>query len=98
MAHTVNDLLTAEGMSIGDIDRFFPPQISPLFIDLLAQQLGVDREKLVDVSQQGKDLFTSSLAYAVRHGLEEGLISEGQTGLLIQAGSGIQVGCALYYF
>lgn len=98
VARTVNDLLTAEGMSIGDIDRFFPPQISPLFIDLLAQQLGVDREKLVDVSQQGKDLFTSSLAYAVRYGLEEGLISEGQTGLLIQAGSGIQVGCALYYF
>src|SRR5947209_4737662 len=44
------------------------------------------------------DLFTSSLPYALEHVREQHLVEPGDIGLIINAGSGIQVGCAIYYF
>jgi hypothetical protein len=43
------------------------------------------------------DLFTSSLPYALEHVREQHLVEPGDIGLIINAGSGIQVGCAIYY-
>ncbi len=58
--------------------------------------MNISRDKFVDVAR--KDLFTSSLPYSLEHIREQHLVKPGDIGLIITVGSGIQVGCATYYF
>jgi 3-oxoacyl-[acyl-carrier-protein] synthase III len=94
----VEKLLNMEGLDLNDIDMIFPPQISSAFIKLLSEKLKLPMEKFIDVVGEGPDLFSSSLAYSFEHALENSLVKPGDTGLMIAVGSGIQVGCTIYYF
>jgi 3-oxoacyl-[acyl-carrier-protein] synthase III len=58
--------------------------------------MDISRDKFVDVAR--KDLFTSSLPYALEHIREQNLVEPGDIGLIIAIGSGIQVGCCIYHF
>ena len=94
----IQDLLHKEGLDLSSIDKIFPPQISSNFIKRLSEKLHLPLERFVDVAGEGPDLFSSSLACAFEHAVENRLVKPGDTGLMIAVGSGIQVGCALYYF
>jgi 3-oxoacyl-[acyl-carrier-protein] synthase III len=96
--HAVDELLAAEGLSLADIQVVLPPQKSPEFLGLLADQLQIPPGKLVDVTTPGQDLFTSSLAYAFHEVKKQGRCRAGDLGLILAAGSGIQAAAALYYF
>jgi 3-oxoacyl-[acyl-carrier-protein] synthase III len=93
----VQELLQLEHLDISRIKVVLPPQMSSEFICHMSNSLGVERTKLVDVQAQ-RDLFTSSLAYTLHYVQEQQLVKPGDIGLIISAGSGIQVGCATYYF
>lgn len=97
IAVTVAMLLESERITADDIKFVLPPQISPEFIGRLAEKLGWPRAKFVDVSAGG-DLFTSSLPHAFARLRDTGNPARGDRGLIINVASGIQVGCALYYF
>ncbi len=94
----VSELLETESLDLNDIDLFFPPQISSNFIKRLSMKLKVESEKFIDVVGDGPDLFSSSIACAFKYANEKGFTKSGDVGLMISVGSGIQVGCALYYF
>ena len=94
----VTEFLATEGIEIGRIAHVLPPQISPAFITRLSSALGLPRERFADVTCGRRDLFTSSLPFAFRSIVEQGLVATGEIGLIITVGSGIQVGCALHYF
>jgi 3-oxoacyl-[acyl-carrier-protein] synthase III len=94
----VNELLQTEGLDFDSIDIILPPQISSDFIIRLSEKLNLPREKFIDVVGDGPDLFSSSLTYAYEYAYENGLVKSGDAGLIISVGSGIQVGCAIYYF
>jgi 3-oxoacyl-[acyl-carrier-protein] synthase III len=94
----VPELLAVEGLDLSDIALFIPPQLSPGSIDELSAQLKVDRGRFVHVSDGGEDLFTSSVPYALEAVRCRGLAQPGDAGLIITAGAGIEVGCAIYYF
>jgi 3-oxoacyl-[acyl-carrier-protein] synthase III len=98
IADAVRDLLKREGLSFDQIKAIFPPQISSEFIAHLSERLEVVKSKFVDVAQEGVDLFTSSLPYTLKSAQERKLVGSGDIGLIINVGSGIQVGCAIYYF
>lgn len=98
IAESVRELLDREEIDPARIARIFPPQISTAFIDNLAAALNVSRDRFVDVVRDGKDLFTSSLPFALHDARQSGLLREGDVGLIITAGSGIEVGCVLYHF
>ncbi|HEV8454772.1 MAG TPA: 3-oxoacyl-[acyl-carrier-protein] synthase III C-terminal domain-containing protein [Gemmatimonadales bacterium] len=95
---TVTELLASEGLAISGIARILPPQISADFLTRLGQALNVPPDRLVDAMPGDRDLFSSSLPYAFRWTLDRGLAQPGDVGLIITVGSGVQVGCALYYF
>lgn len=95
---TVRALLNKEGLELDDIDMVFPPQISSTFIDRVSRHLGVTRSRFVDISQQGQDYYTSSLPCAFHAARADGRAKPGKIGLVIAVGSGVQVGCAIYYF
>jgi 3-oxoacyl-[acyl-carrier-protein] synthase III len=94
----VQELLQMEALDLARIDKVFPPQISTSFITRLSEKSGIPREKFVDVAGEGPDYFSSSLVYALEHAYEMSLVRQGDIGLMISVGSGIQVGCAVYHF
>jgi 3-oxoacyl-[acyl-carrier-protein] synthase III len=94
----VQELLQTEGIALHQVDMVFPPQISSAFITRLSGALDLPRDRFVDAVGQGSDLFSSSLPYALEHAHEKGMVKPGDTALFIVAGSGIQVGCAIYHF
>ena len=66
--------------------------------DDLSRILKFPRENIVDVIIPGKDLFTSSLPYAISAVETGSKVQPGDIGLVINVGAGLQVGCAIYYF
>jgi len=93
----VDELLRVEQLDISQIKVILPPQISPEFITALSNTMNVSRDRFMDLAQDG-DLFTSSLAYTLQYAREQHLVKPGDIGLIINIGTGIQVGCATYYF
>jgi len=94
----VRQLLSLEQLDLAQVSVILPPQISAQFIARLSDTLNISRDKFVDIAHAGKDLYTSSLPYTLQHVREQNLVQSGDVGLIITAGSGIQVGCATYYF
>ena len=94
----VRDLLELEGIDRMAVKVVLPPQITRGWIDRFALALELPRERFVDVTAVDSDLFTSSLAFAMRHVQETARASAGDVGLIVGVGSGGQVGCATYYF
>jgi len=94
----VRELLELEQVDRSRIKAIFPPQISTAFIARLAGVLDVDPARCIDATIPGRDLFTSSLPYALRDAARRDLVHAGDLGLIIAVGSGIQIGCALYAF
>ncbi|HZU03680.1 MAG TPA: amino acid adenylation domain-containing protein [Ktedonobacteraceae bacterium] len=97
IVETVHELLSIEQLDLAQIKVILPPQISSGFIQRLSETLKLNRDKFVDV-EPGHDLFTSSLPYALQHVREHNMVEPGDIGLIIAVGTGIQVGCATYYF
>jgi 3-oxoacyl-[acyl-carrier-protein] synthase III len=95
---TVKELLEREGVERSKIKAVFAPQMSGDFLTVLAERLGLDRQHFVDITEPGQDPFTSALPCALRAALDGGMVRPGDIGLVIGAGSGLQVCCTLYYF
>ena len=93
----VRELLAIEDLDLGRVRVVLPPQISSAFVERLGERLGLPPEVVVALDGQG-DYFTSSLAYSLERARELGLVTAGDIGLVIAVGSGLQVGCASYYF
>lgn len=98
IVETVEELLSIEDLQLTQIDRIFPPQRSSSFVLALAEALDVPHEICVDAVQCEGDLLTSSIPFAWQVAYDSNHIKEGDLGLIISVGSGIQVGCALYHF
>ena len=94
---TIQELLDLEQLTIEQIKVILPPQISSDFISVLSRRLEIERDRFVDVGAE-RDLFTSSLPYALEEAQRQQRLKPGDIGLIINVGSGIQVGCASYYF
>jgi amino acid adenylation domain-containing protein len=96
----VLELLESEGLKAADIHAVFPPQMSSSFTADLVRRLRLPTASCITPCDDdgGPDWYTSSLPCALRRAFDSELIHSGETGLFIQAGAGIQVGCALYRF
>jgi len=80
IADTVREFLAAEKLDLNQLKMIVPPQISANFLDRLAAALDVDRGRVVDVTRDGEDLFSSSTAHALRRIEEEKLAGQGGRG------------------
>jgi 3-oxoacyl-[acyl-carrier-protein] synthase III len=98
IAESVADFLAQQELSPRDIHLLLPPQISPSFVQATGERLAFPREKTVDVAIQSGDLATSSTPVALQAVRERRLASQGDLGLIVNVGAGVQVGCALYRF
>jgi amino acid adenylation domain-containing protein len=98
MREAVDELLSVEQLDRSRIKVVLPPQISSEFVGSLSDELGLDKHIIVNIARYGADLFTSSLPYTLQYVQEHEMVQSGDIGLIITVGSGLQVGCATYYF
>jgi len=94
----VSKFLKREAVGLDDFDMIIPSQISSGFITKMAGILGVKREKMIDVTREGGNLFNASLPAAMDYIFKHNPPKPGQKALIINVASGIQVGCAVYEF
>ena len=94
----VDEVLAREGLRKEDIQVVLPPQISATFVPRLRQAISMPGATFVDLTARTRDLYSSTMAHTLRYVEDEGWGRSGDIGLIINAGSGIQVGCAIYYF
>jgi 3-oxoacyl-[acyl-carrier-protein] synthase III len=94
----VRRFLADAGLTLANVQVLIPPQVSPLFGQALAEEIGLPPDKLVAIAREGRDLFSSTIPYALDEVRRRGLARPGDVGLIVVVGSGIQVGCALYHF
>jgi 3-oxoacyl-[acyl-carrier-protein] synthase III len=95
---TVEELLKCEGLGMENIKVILPPQISRSFVPGLAGALHVETGRFVDLAGDSGGLSSSSLAHSFLKVRRDGGVSAGDIGLIINVGSGLQVGAATYYF
>lgn len=91
------EFLREKNMGLNDFDMIIPSQISKGFIAKLASVLGVDPQKMIDVTKDA-DLFNASIPFAMDHVFKNNADLKGKRVLIINVASGIQVGCAIYDF
>jgi len=96
--NAVQDVLQCEGLTMSRIDVVLPPQLSPHFNIRLAEILGVTAERVVKCAESHADLFTSAVPYSFEKAKQVTGVKPGAIGLIINVGSGIQVGCGVYRF
>ena len=94
----VGEFMKREAFGLDDFDMIIPSQISSGFITKMAGILGVKREKMIDVTREGGNLFNASLPAAMDYIFKHNPPEAGQKVLIINVASGIQVGCAVYEF
>jgi 3-oxoacyl-[acyl-carrier-protein] synthase III len=93
-----SEFLKRDAVGLDDFNMIIPSQISSGFITKMAGVLGVKREKMIDVTREGGNLFNASLPAAMDHIFKRNPPEPGQKALIINVASGIQVGCAVYEF
>jgi len=98
LAKVAEELLARDGIKRSEVDIVLPPQRSSVFVQRLSRAINLPLERCVDVSTDGLDLYTSSLPYAFQRVSEQGLARQGDIGLVLDVGAGIQVGAAIYRF
>lgn len=92
------ELLDALEVRPQSIRAVVPPSLSPLSVCRLRRLWPVLGERVVALDWTGADLFTSSLTFGMHRLLEVGAVARGDVALLACAGSGVEIGAALYRF
>jgi 3-oxoacyl-[acyl-carrier-protein] synthase III len=91
-------ILERERLARSDIAVVLPPLISPAFVSRLADILQLPPSRMIYPPAGRRDLYTSSLAYALTQLREQNCVRSRDVGLILAVGSGIQAGCATYVF
>ena len=94
----VAELLRIEGIAPADVTALFAPEASPGVRARIAGCLGIEPRRVIDPPMERVDRFTCSVPYLLSRARLEGLVAEGDTGLLLELGSGLQVAAAIYRF
>ena len=94
----VQELMSLEGIGYHRFQSRPAAADFPDFIARVGEILNIPADRLVDVTGGQGDYFTSSLPYAFDTLRKQKLVEGGDVGLIIAVGSGVQAGCAAYYF
>ena len=97
-ANTVQSFLAETGVGVDELAVVVGSQPTPSFLRSLVERIGLPPERAAALDLGGKDPFTSAtpLGFAKIRG--EKSVAPGTLGLIVEAGSGMQVACALYQF
>jgi amino acid adenylation domain-containing protein len=93
----VEELLKVEELVPDEVTIVFAPYLSTEDRTELADRIQIPASRFVDRPTDA-DPFTSAVPYGLAHAWRQNLVKAGDIGLIVSAGSGIDVGCATYRF
>ena len=88
----VDELLTHAGWETGDVDLVVPHQASPHALRHMIRQLGVPREKVVDISATVGNQIAASLPITLDHARRNNRIKDGTKLLMLGTSAGVSFG------
>ncbi len=88
----VDELLMRAGWEIGDVDLVVPHQASPHALRHMIRQLGVPREKVVDISATVGNQIAASLPITLDHARRNNRIKDGTKLLMLGTSAGVSFG------
>jgi 3-oxoacyl-[acyl-carrier-protein] synthase III len=94
----VAELLRVEGMDLEAVNVLLVPDFVPGFRRQVAELLHIKPGCVFDPPEERMDRYTCSLPYLLHWARRSGVVGEGNVGLLVEVGSGLQVVCAIYHF
>ena len=95
MHRAISNIMTKYKVNISDIDWLIPHQANSRIIQMLAQQLNLDIEKVVLTVDEHANTSSASIPLALSSYKDKGLIKSGNLALLVAVGAGMTWGSAL---
>ncbi|MEQ9449406.1 MAG: 3-oxoacyl-[acyl-carrier-protein] synthase III C-terminal domain-containing protein, partial [Rhodospirillaceae bacterium] len=95
LSDTVKEALSANGMTIDDVDWLVPHQANKRILDSTANKLGLDPAKVIVTVDQHANTSAASIPLALEAGIADGRIKPGQVVLMEAMGGGFTWGSAL---
>jgi 3-oxoacyl-[acyl-carrier-protein] synthase-3 len=95
MHRAISNIMTKYKVNISDIDWLIPHQANSRIIQMLAQQLNFDIEKVVLTVDEHANTSSASIPLALSSYKDKGLIKSGNLALLVAVGAGMTWGSAL---
>ena len=94
----IQELLQSEGVSIDEIKSILTATASPAYDTALAAALAIEPERVCSArpSVEIDPHPTGSILHAILAAQRAGRIEHGDLCVLVEAGAGVQIGCALY--
>jgi len=92
LAETINVALTANNLTVKDIDWFVPHQANKRIIDSTARKLGLDPNKVILTVAEHANTSAASIPLALHQGVKDGRIKRGDLLLLEAMGGGLSWG------
>ena len=98
LPEVTREVLTAAGLSIGDIDLFIPHQANLRINQAFAKSLDLPEEKVFNNIQRYGNTTAASIPMALDEALEINLIGSGSTAMFLALGAGLTWGAVIYRF
>jgi 3-oxoacyl-[acyl-carrier-protein] synthase III len=95
LADTVNEALTANGLTIDDVDWLVPHQANKRILDSTARKLRISSDKVIVTVDRHANTSAASIPLALAAGVDDGRIKPGQLVLMEAMGGGFTWGSAL---
>lgn len=95
LSDVVDETLTANGLSVADIDWLVPHQANSRIIDGVARKLGLANEKIVSTIAHHANTSAASIPLALAEAVANGSIRPGNLVLLEALGGGLSWGASL---
>jgi 3-oxoacyl-[acyl-carrier-protein] synthase III len=92
MAESSRAVLDRAGWRVGDVDRLVSHQANRRIMNQLADQLGVDRGRVVSNIERVGNTAAASIPLALAHGVADGAVRSGHRVLLTAFGGGLTWG------
>jgi 3-oxoacyl-[acyl-carrier-protein] synthase III len=93
--NTISNFMKKQGIGIHDIDLVIPSLSPAGFPAKLAEKMGIETGKIMDVPEHG-NVLTAGPVVALERAIDEGVFSKARRVLFITVGAGIVVYLALY--
>ncbi|WP_321382321.1 3-oxoacyl-[acyl-carrier-protein] synthase III C-terminal domain-containing protein [Rhizobium sp.] len=88
----VAHLLHIAGWQLDEVDLVIPHQASPLALDHMARQVGIKREKLVDITRDYGNQVSASIPFALDIARKQGRLPPGSKVLFLGTSAGVSFG------
>ncbi|MBQ7524265.1 MAG: ketoacyl-ACP synthase III [Alphaproteobacteria bacterium] len=95
MAMSMKEILTENGMTMGDVDWIIPHQANRRIIESMCKMRDFPLEKVIITTQGHANTSSASIPLALRDALDKGTVKRGDTLLLTALGAGLTWGSAI---